>query len=97
MNQSRQEKENMILRFAGKQAARVILTVLAFWLTFAFFNWTHSLFVPWDDTDDEQAGERSGAQLVTDYATGCQYLSNWFGGMTKRLDRNGNHMCGGRE
>ena len=47
---------------------------------------------PGDDTDSND--ERSGMTLLIDYGTGCQYLSR-FGGITPRLDRDGQHVCDG--
>lgn len=44
---------------------------------------------PADDTDSPE--RRSGVHLITDYGTGCQYLSR--NGITPRLDENGNHIC----
>lgn len=46
---------------------------------------------PYDDTDPP--GGRSGAILITDHATGCQYLrAGWAGGITPRIDADGVHM-----
>jgi len=49
---------------------------------------------PYDGTDDAKNKLRSGATLVTDYGTGCQYLKGTFGGITPRLNANGEHICG---
>ena len=47
---------------------------------------------PKDDTDPVDS--RSGFRLMIDSGTGCQYLqAGYFGGMTPRLNRNGNHIC----
>lgn len=46
-----------------------------------------------DATDGEH---RSGLGLRTDHGTGCQYLVTPWGGITPRLDRQGQHMCGAR-
>lgn len=43
------------------------------------------------DDSDKDFWHRSGLQINTDYKTGYQYLSK-FGGLTPRLDANGNHM-----
>ena len=43
-----------------------------------------------DSTDGPEG--RSGMLLHTDHATGLQYLSIQFGGITPRLDRDGRHM-----
>lgn len=51
------------------------------------------LFNPYDSTDDEKNGERSGLVLYTDNLTGCQYLNaGYFGGMSPRLDKSGNQV-----
>ncbi len=44
-----------------------------------------------DDTDPESG--RSGFQLMTDAATGCQYLRVWPWDFHPRLDKDGAHMC----
>ena len=44
-----------------------------------------------DDTDPESG--RSGFQLMTDAATGCQYLRVWPWDYHPRLDQDGKHMC----
>lgn len=49
---------------------------------------------PYDETDDEVKGLRSGVKLITDHGTGCQYLTRFFGSPTPRLNKNGKHMCG---
>lgn len=48
-----------------------------------------SLF-PRDDTDSAES--RSGMSLYTDAATGCQYLSAGYSGLTPRLTSNGGHF-----
>lgn len=49
-----------------------------------------------DDTDEvSKRGRRSGMILYTDYLTGLQYLGNPLGGITPRLDAEGNHMRAG--
>lgn len=56
---------------------------------------TGSLAAKRDNTDGPNG--RSGLQLLTDCGTGLQYLSVATGGITPRLDENGNHMkqdCG---
>lgn len=62
--------------------AGLIMLALGYWLDFV---------TPYDDTDPP--GGRSGAILITDYATGCQYLRAGFaGGITPRIDADGVHM-----
>ena len=45
------------------------------------------------DDSDQFEGERSGMVIYTDYKTGCQYLSQLFGGPTPRLDHTGRQIC----
>ena len=46
-----------------------------------------------DDTDDLMTKKRSGLRLYTDHKTGLQYVGGgFFGGITPRLDEDGNHM-----
>lgn len=45
------------------------------------------------DSTDSLYGGRSGVKLRTDYGTGCQYLETSFGGITPRLDAQGEHIC----
>ena len=51
----------------------------------------------YDATDQPEAenvvDRRSGMTLYTDYGTGCQYLQAGLGGLTPRLDKEGNHVC----
>ena len=44
-----------------------------------------------DDTDGPDG--RSGFTLMTDAATGCQYLRVWPWDFHPRLDGDGKHMC----
>jgi hypothetical protein len=44
-----------------------------------------------DETDPPQG--RSYLLILTDHATGCQYLTSGRGGLTPRLDASGQHMC----
>ena len=43
-----------------------------------------------DTTDGKR---RSGVELRIDALTGCHYLEGTRGGLTPRLDANGNHIC----
>ena len=52
--------------------------------------------IPIDSTDMSKSN-RSGMSLYIDNLTGCHYLSTLFGGLTPRMDRNGNHICTGPE
>ena len=50
-------------------------------------------FLTLNPKDDTDGAERSGLRLHTDHKTGLQYLSTGRGGgLTPRLDENGNHM-----
>lgn len=46
----------------------------------------------YDNTDNEETGERSGMELCIDHLTGCHYLCKPFGGITPRLDGDGKHV-----
>lgn len=46
---------------------------------------------PYDDSDPP--GGRSGLTPKTDHLTGCQYLESPKGGLTPRLDAQGQHVC----
>lgn len=43
--------------------------------------------------DSDNAKERSGMIVRTDYKTGCQYLESQKGGLTPRLRKDGTHLC----
>lgn len=49
------------------------------------------IFTPYDTTDPVEGG-RSGLSVKTDHLTKCQYLVNSSGGMTARIDLDGQHM-----
>lgn len=51
------------------------------------------------NTDSTDRGfKKSDLGLYIDNATGCHYLKGGiFGDLTLRLDRHGNHICGGWE
>ena len=61
-------------------------TVVAFVLGFAVAQPEHPR-----DTTDPPVG-RSELRLRVDYATGCEYLSTAFGGLTPRVDGHGTHL-----
>lgn len=63
------------------------------WLTGAYFavvviGWTAGDY----KRDDTDGAERSGMKPHVDAATGCQYLSVAGGGITPRLNADGQHM-----
>lgn len=45
-----------------------------------------------DNTD--YRGSRSGLEVRQDALTGCEYLAGSRGGLTPRLDHEGQHICG---
>lgn len=63
----------------------VIFFITAFEYLAGPFHW----LLPLDSTDSPT--ERSGMALMTDYGTGCQYLS--YQGLTPRLNQDGKHIC----
>jgi len=67
----------------------LIITLVAWAIVFVGFYY----LLPYDETDNRESRERSGASLVIDHGTGCHYLSKIFGGITPRLDKNGNQIC----
>jgi hypothetical protein len=67
---------------------------IGLWLVVTAYGWLRD-YPGYDDTDDVVNGVRSEMRLHTDYGTGCQYLSTFLGGVTPRLDADGNHVCKG--
>ena len=51
---------------------------------------------PIDSTDISKT-DRSGMRLYIDNLTGCHYLAPFLGGLTPRLDGNGDQICTGHE
>jgi Family of unknown function (DUF6440) len=47
----------------------------------------------WRKDDSDSDKESSGFMILTDHRTGCQYLMTTLGGVTPRLDINGNPIC----
>ncbi len=47
------------------------------------------------DSTDSQVHGRSGLKLHVDDMTGCHYLSSCDGGIIKRFDSKGKHICVG--
>lgn len=54
-------------------------------------------FIPVGLDSTDNGTDRSGMALHIDNKTGCHYLASQHGGMTQRVDRNGNHICSGQE
>lgn len=71
------------------------MEVLVFIIAVFWFIYSGALD-GWDDSDqsDEKGMERNDSKMNVkyDYGTGLQYLSSPFGGLTPRLDADGNHM-----
>ena len=66
-----------------------IIFILVFSLLF-FSAW----FIPYDETDDIDNGERSDIKFITDYGTGCQYLKfSYFSEAIPRVNSDGKHIC----
>lgn len=70
-------------KFTEWLSAQILLIVLC--LVVAQFLFRH------DDTDASWF-DHSGLKPLTDARTGCQYLKGSSGGLTPRIDGNGNHM-----
>lgn len=68
----------------------IVFIVFVFWLIWG------GVFDGWDDSDEkhEEGMRRRSSDLAVkyDYGTGLQYLVGPFGGVTPRLDADGNHM-----
>jgi hypothetical protein len=54
-----------------------------------------SYLSPRDSTDYPDS--RSNMELHIDAKTGCHYLSTKYGGIIKRTDKKGKHICWGKE
>jgi len=69
---------------------------VVFFLFFMWLMYTDFFRDGYDDTDqpEEEGMKRSGSDLHIkyDYGTGLQYIVAPFGGITPRLDADGNHM-----
>lgn len=57
-----------------------------FWITFVLIL---ANFLMGTDNTDKDVLRKSDLKLHTDYGTGNQYLTTWTGGITPRLDENG--------
>ena len=78
-----------VLNYAAKHVLMYMLvTSLALTLVFALSGGFAR-----DSTDTANA--RSGLVLMKDNRTGCHYLSAKHGGITPRLNFDGNHICNG--
>ncbi len=65
-------------------------------LAFIIYQINNMFNIGYDSTDSEIHG-RSGFTLHVDDMTGCHYLSSCDGGIVKRFDSLGNHICTGYE
>jgi hypothetical protein len=61
---------------------------MAFFLVLLVVSWVCP--TPRDDSDGPEA--RSGVKVITDYKTGMQYLKAPGGGITPRMDTDGNQV-----
>lgn len=53
-----------------------------------------AIFAQWGyGRDSTDSVGRSGLGLRTDALTGCEYLISPYGGLTPRLDMDGQHIC----
>lgn len=57
-----------------------------FWVSFVLILVN---FLMGTDNTDKDVLRKSDLKLHTDYGTGNQYLTTWTGGITPRLDENG--------
>lgn len=67
----------------------LVVIAIVYWAIWA------QVFDDWDDTDQPKGTKKrkaSGLTIYYDYGTGLQYLCTPFGGITPRLDADGNHM-----
>ena len=69
------------------------LTTAAFMAAGAFVGIIVTADYSYDDTDDIESKTRSGVELIIDYGTRCQYLAYPRGGITPRLNQQGEHVC----
>lgn len=85
---------NLELYEKFKEDLRNYLFKLVF--IFVIFMFGYVLLWPTDSTDSSRL-DRSNLVLHIDNKTGCQYLASAYGGITARLDKDGNHICTGAE
>ena len=79
-----------------RQRRSLVLTLLVSFVTvWIFLYWAVMVLLPRDTTDPP--GGRSGISLYVDSLTGCHYLGTLFGGLTPRLDAEGEQICTGQE
>lgn len=76
-----------------EKLARMLRVLIDIVGVFVVFVGVASLLGYGLDDSDKSATKRSGLKLHTDYLTGCQYFSSPNGGLVKRLDRDGVHIC----
>lgn len=81
----------MVLELTGdRDGAPGRLSSLILFMTWFFLAYNTWNGWDYDSTDDIKNKDRSGLRIYTDHATGVQYVGNgWFGGITPRVDRNG--------
>lgn len=81
---------SLVLRDIKKSLIKLLYVLVTVYFSIAFYGYIRGGA---DKDDTDPAGGRSGMVLYTDDKTGCQYLSNRFGGMTPRLNRDGEQIC----
>lgn len=69
----------------------IAITVL-FLILYGFISLVSLIITPIDNSD-KSFFKRSDLKIHTDYKTGCQYLSTFWGGITPRLDKDGKQIC----
>ena len=66
--------------------------IASLWLVCAFISYLFFKFTDIGRDDSDTETERSGMRVLTDNKTGLQYLVTSGGGITPRLDSNGNQV-----
>ena len=73
---------------------RLLILLITVWFALYIFSDYLETARPLDSTDNVLTGERSGLGIYVDHMTGCHYLSGGIsGGITPRLDSEGDHIC----
>jgi hypothetical protein len=57
----------------------------------------YSILPSTTDSTDDGVFDRSGMSLRIDHQTGCHYLGGAGGGLTPRLNKDGTHVCTGKD
>ena len=70
---------------------RIKADLILFLVIYVIVGWIFNALPFGRDTTD--GNKRSDISLHVDAMTGCEYLGGKRGGLTPRLDINGNHIC----